>query len=114
MLRIPRLKVEYQLTRSMFVRYVGQYQALHTDSLRDDSRTNAPVLICSGSKCSRTAIVNNNSFRSDVLFSYQPVPGTVFFFGYGATQTETLPLRFDGLERRSDGFFIKASYLYRL
>jgi hypothetical protein len=114
MLRIPRLKVEYQLTRSMFVRYVGQYQALYTDSLRDDSRTSAPVLICTGGKCSRSATVNNNSFRSDVLFSYQPVPGTVFFFGYGATQAEDRPLSFDGLQRRSDGFFIKASYLYRL
>jgi len=113
-LRIPRLKVEYQLSRSVFVRYVGQYMALHTDSLRDDSRTNAPILICGTTGCVRTAVVNSNTFRSDVLFSYQPVPGTVFFFGYGASQAEDRPLRFDALQRQSDGFFIKGSYLLRL
>ena len=106
--------MEYQLSRSVFVRYVGQYTALYTDSLRDDSRTNAPILTCSATACARTAIVNSNNFRSDVLFSYQPVPGTVFFFGYGATQTESQPLRFNSLQRQSDGFFVKASYLYRL
>jgi hypothetical protein len=106
--------VEYQLSRSVFVRYVGQYMALHTDSLRDDSRTNAPILICGATGCARTAVVNSNTFRSDVLFSYQPVPGTVFFFGYGATQAEDRPLRFDALQRLSDGFFIKGSYLLRL
>jgi hypothetical protein len=49
-----------------------------------------------------------------VLFSYQPAPGTVFFFAYGATQAESLPMRFNGLQRTTDGFFIKGSYLYRL
>jgi hypothetical protein len=113
-LRIPRLKIEYQLTRSIFLRYVGQYESLHTDSLRDDSRTNAPILICGATSCARSAVVNSNTFRSDMLFSYQPVPGTVFFFGYGATQAESLPMRFNGLQRTTDGLFIKGSYLYRL
>jgi len=113
-LRIPRLKVEYQLTRSVFLRYVGQYESNHTDSLRDDSRTNAPILICGATSCSRSAVANSNTFRSDVLFSYQPVPGTVFFVGYGSTNKEDRPLRFSGLQRTTDGFFIKGSYLYRL
>jgi hypothetical protein len=113
-LRIPRLKVEYQVSRSIFLRYVGQYEALQTDSLRDDSRTNGPILICTGSTCTRSARVNSNTFRSDGLFAYQPLPGTVFFFGYGTTQREDAPLRFGALRRQSDGFFVKASYLYRL
>jgi hypothetical protein len=113
-IRIPRLKVEYQLTRSIFLRYVGQYQSVHTDSLHDDSRTGAPILICGATSCARSAVMNSNTFRSDVLFSYQPVPGTLFFFGYGATQAESLPMRFNGLQRTTDGFFIKGSYLYRL
>ena len=112
-LRVPRLKIEYQISRSTYVRYVGQYQALQTDSLRDDSRTNAPILIC-GATCKRSAAVNSNSFRNDLLFSYQPVPGTVFFLGYGATQIDQDPFSFRALTRTADGFFVKLSYLFRL
>ncbi len=111
--RIPRLKVEYQLTRSIFFRYVGQYTSIQTDSLRDDSRTNAPILIC-GAVCRRSAPVKSNAFRSDFLFSYQPVPGTVFFLGYGATQLDQDPFSFRSLQRTADGFFVKLSYLFRL
>ena len=55
-----------------------------------------------------------NDFRSDVLFSYKPTPGTVFFFGYGASLDEPDAFRFRGMKRSGDGFFLKASYLYRL
>ena len=43
--RIPRLKVEYQLARPLFIRLVGEYNAYQQDSLRDDTRTDAPILI---------------------------------------------------------------------
>ncbi len=55
-----------------------------------------------------------NDFRSDVLFSCKPTPGTVFFFGYGASLDEPDAFRFRGMRRAGDGFFLKASYLYRL
>jgi hypothetical protein len=110
---VPRLKVEYQLTRSIYVRYVGQYTALQTDSLRDDSRTNAPILICTAT-CARSAAVNSNTFRNDLLFSYQPVPGTVFFLGYGSTQLDNDAFTFSSLRRTADGLFVKLSYLFRL
>jgi uncharacterized protein DUF5916 len=42
---VPRVKVEYQVTRSLFLRAVGQYATHWQDSLRDDSRTNDPILI---------------------------------------------------------------------
>src|SRR5690606_40016967 len=35
---IPRLKLEYQVARPIFVRVVGQYDGLKVDELRDDSR----------------------------------------------------------------------------
>ncbi len=114
--RIPRLKVEYQLSRSVFLRAVGEYDSFVLDSLRDDSRTGAPILIrdpVSGLYV-RAGAQHNNSFRADWLFSYQPVPGTVFFAGYGAQATEPEALRFNRLRRVRDGFFLKASYLYRL
>ena len=57
-----------------------------------------------------------NDFRNDFLFSYKPTPGTVFFFGYGASLTEpsAFALRPGALRRVADGFFLKASYRYRL
>jgi hypothetical protein len=53
-------------------------------------------------------------FRSDVLFSYRPTPGTVFLLGYGATLAEPEAFRFRDLQRREDGLFLKASYLFRM
>ena len=43
--RIPRLKLEYQIARPLFVRLVGEYNAYQQDSLRDDTRTDYPILI---------------------------------------------------------------------
>jgi hypothetical protein len=112
--QIPRLRVEYQIARPMFVRFVGQYVAAERDSLRDDSRTNGPVLLRRGDTFVRAGATRSNTFRGDVLFSYQPTPGTVFFAGYGSTLDEPEPLRFARLQRRADGFFLKWSYLWRV
>jgi Domain of unknown function (DUF5916) len=106
---IPRLKVEYQLTRSIFFRYVGQYFAQDQVALRDP-RTGQPLLR-GGVSAGATSV---NDFRNDVLFSYKPTPGTVFFFGYGASLDEPDAFRFRGMKRTGDGFFLKASYLYRM
>ncbi|MGH7562112.1 MAG: hypothetical protein ACRENB_13960 [Gemmatimonadales bacterium] len=51
--------------------------------------------------------------RGDFLFSFQPVPGTVFFAGYGGAFRDAGRFRFTELSRTSDGFFLKASYLIR-
>ena len=113
---IPRLKVEYQLSRPLFFRVVGQYVSQHQDSLRDDSRTNDPILI----KNPDTGIYelavakSSNTLRVDWLASYKPTPGTVIFFGYGSSMDATETLSFKGLQRTSDGFFLKLSYLFRL
>jgi hypothetical protein len=112
--QIPRVRVEYQLARPMFVRLVGQYVATRQDALRDDGRTNGPVLIRTADGFVRAAGTSSNRFRGDVLFSYQPTPGTVFFAGYGSTLSEACALRFDDLRRTADGFFLKWSYLWRV
>lgn len=113
--RIPRLKVEYQLTRSIFVRLVGQYDANFVDELRDNSRTDDPILLFDSDTdtFARTSKFRRNDFRVDWLFSYRPTPGTVFFFGYGSSLDEPNSFRFRNLERTSDGFFVKLSYLFR-
>jgi hypothetical protein len=114
--RIPRLKVEYQLSRAVFLRAIGEYNAQRQDTLRDDSRTNLPILIRDPATGVYAAAVasERNRFRIDALFSYQPTPGTVFFAGYSSFLSEPQGLHFGNLRRTNDGFFLKASYLFRL
>jgi hypothetical protein len=113
--RIPRLKVEYQATRSIFLRVVGQYDSDWHDDLRDDTRTNGALLRRNANgSFTRLTSESNNSLRVDWLFSWQPTPGTVFFAGYGATDVGAEPMRLRNLTRRDDGLFVKLSYLYRL
>ena len=114
-IRVPRLKLEYQLSRPIFIRLIGQYTSNETAALRDDSRTNGPILIRDPvtGVFTRTARSVSNLFRVDWLFSYHPTPGTVVYFGYGNSLEEPAAFRFRGLSRVSDGFFAKLSYLFR-
>ncbi|MBC7791748.1 MAG: hypothetical protein H7Z74_17510 [Anaerolineae bacterium] len=114
--KIPRLKLEYQIARPIFVRVIGEYDADMQDDLRDDSRTGAPILVFDPGAGGYVRALGSrrNNLRSEWLFSYQPSPGTVFFAGYGSTMNEPEPLRFGRLRRTVDGFFVKLSYLYRL
>jgi hypothetical protein len=106
---IPRLKLEYQVSRAIFVRYVGQYLAQDQVALRDP-RTGQPLVV-NGSVAGPSV---TNDFRNDVLFSYKPTPGTVLFVGYGASLTEPDAFQFQNLSRTDDGFFLKLSYLLRI
>jgi hypothetical protein len=118
--RIPRLKLEYQLARPIFVRLVGEYDSFYRDALRDEGRTGRPLLVNGQLTSAYTAA----TFRGDFLFSFLPNPGTVVFLGYGAGYADTRvasqpfefpsSLRFNGYNRTDDAFFVKASYLFRL
>jgi hypothetical protein len=111
--QIPRLKIEYQLARPVFIRVVGQYTVEQLDAFRDPA-TGFPMLLKNAAGTYVTsAVQNSNTFRVDWLFSYRPTPGTVVFLGYGSTLTEADPLAFRNLRRASDGFFLKLSYLFR-
>jgi hypothetical protein len=117
--RIPRLKLEYQIARPLFVRLVGEYASTEQDALRDDGRTNAPLLV----NGALSPAVSAGTLRSDFLVSYRPVPGTVLFMGYGAGYADTrdVPERFafprslglSGLALTDNVFYLKASYLFR-
>jgi len=110
---IPRTKVEYQITRDLFVRVIGEYASNYSDALRDDTRTNGPLLVKSGSKWVKTVRTTTNAVRTDFLVSYRPTPGTVLYAGYGAQMTEPNAFSFGGLNRTNDAFFLKLSYLFR-
>ena len=115
--RIPRLKVEYQVSRPIFVRVIAEQNGDFQDTLRDDSRTGLPIYVRDGQggfiPASRR---DTKRLRLDWLFSYQPTPGTVFFAGYGTSVVEqdTLLRGRQPYQRLSDGFFAKISYLFRL
>jgi hypothetical protein len=106
---IPRAKVEYQATRSLFFRIVGEYRAQSQDGLLD-ARTGAP-LYPNGVASSPA---RSGTLRVDYLVSYKPSPGTVAFFGYGSSlASPALTERLWDVRRQSDGFFVKLAYLFR-
>jgi hypothetical protein len=111
---IPRIKTEYQLTRSQFIRLIGEYNTATRDDLRDETRTFYPIIIDG----ERALATRTHSLRGDLLYSYQPNPGTVFFLGYGSFGlADPNPLErfnFQPLVRSSDYFFVKYSYLFKV
>ena len=111
---IPRVRVEYQVTPSIFVRAVGEMDGSEQDDLRDETRTNYPLII-NGKK---SLAFKTRSFIGDLLFSYVPVPGTVLFLGYGSQADAPADPRdrfvYKNLVRDSDHFFVKFSRLFRL
>ena len=115
--RVPRLKAEYQLTRPIFVRFVGQYDAERTDALRDDSRTGgadrgARPRDRGVSPAPRRARATRSGWTG--CSPTGPTPGTVVFAGYGSRLEDAEAFRFRALRRVSDGFFVKLSYLFRV
>ncbi|MEP6990328.1 MAG: DUF5916 domain-containing protein [bacterium] len=111
---IPRAKVEYQVTPAIFLRAVGEVDGSEHDDLRDESRTGLPLII--GGQ--RALASRARSFVGDLLFAYQPVPGTVIFVGYGG-QADGAPdssqrFLYQPLVRSNDHFFFKFSRLLRL
>jgi hypothetical protein len=76
---IPRLKVEYQLTRSTFLRVVGEY-----DHRRDQRspRRDANELPAAGERLARAGDAFARTARRLYLFSYTRAPAPSFV-GYG-------------------------------
>jgi hypothetical protein len=105
---IPRLKMEYQLSRAVFVRFVGQYTVRERAALLDAA---GRAIAIDGVPATATS---SSDFRMDWLFSYRPVPGTLVYLGYGSTLAEGDAIGHRDLRRASDGFFGKVSYLLRL
>ncbi len=92
---IPRVKVEYQPTRALFFRVVGEYRSERQDALLD------PL---GGGRCScgggPRGPEHLDGLRMDLLLSYEPTPGTVAFFGYGSSLETERQLSVRGLRRQ--------------
>ena len=105
---IPRLKVEYQFTRAMFLRVVGEYRSEQRDALRAEG--SGQLLSVNGTASSATA---SSRLRLDWLASYQPTPGTVAFLGYGSGMDAPRANEYTDLRRSDDALFVKLAYQFR-
>jgi hypothetical protein len=111
---IPRLRLEYQATRYLQFRFVGQYDSRMTDALRD-AQTDDPILFRSGSRYTASTRAASNNLRADWLVAILPSPGRVLYVGYGATLTQPDAFSFQSTTKRTtDGLFVKLSYQFRV
>jgi hypothetical protein len=105
---IPRLKVEYQPTRALFFRVIGQWTDDRRDALRD-ARTGQALY--SGNLPIRAT--ETKTLRADWLIAYEPTPGTVAFVGYGSTMEAPNGASWSDTYRSEDGLFVKLAYQFR-
>lgn len=105
---IPRLETQYQFNRDLFFRAIVQYDLESRDALRDP-RTEAPILI--GGESSEE--VDRGRFQTQLLLSYEPSPGTIFFVGWSRQMEGNRTFGLADMERTTEGFFAKLSYLWR-
>jgi len=111
---VPRLRLEYQFSRALFLRFVGQVESRDRSALRDPA-TERPLLR-RATNGTYTPLSARKSLlgRGDVLVSYLPSPGTVVYLGYGTGADATETMRPIDVQRTTDGAFVKFSYLYRV
>jgi hypothetical protein len=105
---IPRIKLEYQPSRALFFRAIGEVRSERRAALLD--RATGDTLFIGGEPQSATEY---NGLRLDLLASFEPTPGTVAFLGYGSSMESGLEFHWSRLERVNDGFFVKLAYQVR-
>lgn len=110
---IPRLRAQYQFSRSLFVRGIFEYSAQESSALRDPE-TGQRLFSCADGDCSARGGSDRNDFHVEGLVSYEPSPGTVFFVGYSRDMREPVAFDFRDLRPTQDGLFVKISYRFRM
>ncbi|HEY3935422.1 MAG TPA: DUF5916 domain-containing protein [Gemmatimonadales bacterium] len=107
--------VEYQLSRAFQLRLITQYSINARDSLRDDSRTDLPIVIRDPvtGVYARAAAYDDRQLQLNFLFTYLPNPGTVIYFGYGTVDQRPDLIGRAILAPLQSNFFVKLSYLWR-
>ena len=105
---IPRLRAEYQITRALFVRAIGEYRSERRDALRDPAT--GTLLAVEGLA---TAPEAGGFFRHEWLISFEPTPGTVAYLGYISAHESPSATSSRGFRREADGLFVKLAYRFR-
>ncbi|MBT8488895.1 MAG: carbohydrate binding family 9 domain-containing protein [Gemmatimonadetes bacterium] len=110
---IPRIQGRYQISRSLFVRGIGEYSSqVRGDVL--DPVTGEQVYTCGGDSCRARNGSDRHDFRLEGLLAYEPSPGTVVFFGYTREFEDTSGFGFRDVRPTADGLFLKLSYRFRM
>jgi Domain of unknown function (DUF5916) len=106
---ISRIRVQYQFSRSLFLRSVVQYDLERRAALRDPTTDGAIVI-----DGEAYPDVDEGRFGAQVLLSYQPSPGTIFFIGYNRAMEGERSYRLAHMDPVEDALFVKLSYLFRM
>ncbi|MGI9625650.1 MAG: hypothetical protein ACR2QM_02335 [Longimicrobiales bacterium] len=109
----PDSRILYQLTRSLFVRGIGEYSSQERGNVLDPE-TGQQVYRCTDEGCSARVGSDSHDFRLEGLLAYEPSPGTVFFLGYTREFEDTSAFAFRQVRPMQDGLFLKLSYRFRL
>ncbi|MDH3223151.1 MAG: carbohydrate binding family 9 domain-containing protein [Gemmatimonadota bacterium] len=110
---IPRVQARYQISRSLFVRGIGEYSSQERGDLRDPV-TGRPVFECEDGTCVQRTGSDVHDFRVEALLAYERSPGSVFFLGYTRQFEDSSAFDFRGVQPVADGFFVKLSYRFRM
>lgn len=108
---IPRARVEFQPTRALFFRLIGEYRAERRQPLRDPAT--GSLLVFGADPGTPLRALDANGLRLEWLASYEPTPGTVAFLGYAVDLVDRDALAFERLRRTGDGVFVKVAYQFR-
>ena len=110
---IPRVQAQYQFSRSLFARVIGEYGAQDRGEVLDPE-TGLPLLECEAGTCSGVAGTTSYDFSLEGLLGFEPSPGTVVFLGYTRQMRDAVSFRFQDVTTRADGLFVKLSYRFRM
>ena len=107
---LSRVRAQYQLSRALFVRAVGQYELEERETLLDPG-TGLPLLVGGDGVTHR----RGGRFQGQLLVQYEPSPGTIFYVGFSRLmQGNGLSYRLGRMDPVQEGLFVKLSYLFRL
>jgi hypothetical protein len=106
---IPRLRTQYQFSKSLFARVILQYDLSERQGLRDPT-TGLPIAIDD----EITTDADRGRFLTQILVSYEPSPRTVFFIGWSRQMEGDRTFALGEMDPINEGFFAKLSYLLRI
>ncbi len=108
---IPRIRIQYQFTRYVFLRLTTEYANQERGDLLDPE-TGAPLAYCTDS-CSPRVGSKDHDIYVEGLLTYEPSPGTVMYVGYSRNMSDGSAFAFRNVTSRADGLFAKVSYRFR-
>ena len=109
---IPRARMQYQFSRSLYLRAIMEYGSQRRGSLLTPTG-GRQVAYCSDGSCFDLGGSESNDFSFETLLSYEPTPGTVFFMGYTRRMEDMEAFRFRDVRPEAEGLFVKLSYRFR-